>query len=358
VWTELRPGETREDRWAVKLPGGLKLEAPWEVELIATYTFAGGERTDQVKHRFLVLPPVTLELGVAEQINPLTRELGLKLSATNIADAEISGQVSLALPEGWQSEAETVDLVVPPRETHEITFTAILPENAAADKYDLAAVASYSFGGKEYETKAEHEFELKGNLLVAKCKYAAHPPDLDGQLDDDCWKSATRLADFMRIDGSAPATDQTEGFIARDDTSLYVAVRCHEALLNELVANFKGDGASVWEDDSIEIWIDVGHRHKGGIQLVANCIGAKYSRPAGLRWEALPGREANAWTLEIAIPWASLERAPKAGELWGFNLCRSRQAKGLAQREHSAWSCTYGGFARIENLGHIVFPPR
>ena len=26
-----------------------------------------------------------------------------------------------------------------------------------------------------------------------------------------------------------------------------------------------------------------------------------------------------------------------------------------AQREHSAWSCTYGGFARVENFGHIVF---
>ena len=25
------------------------------------------------------------------------------------------------------------------------------------------------------------------------------------------------------------------------------------------------------------------------------------------------------------------------------------------QRVHSAWSCTYGGFARVENFGHIVF---
>ena len=79
------------------------------------------------------------------------------------------------------------------------------------------------------------------------------------------------------------------------------------------------------------------------------------SNPRGKDWQAVAGREAAAWTLELAIPWAALGRAPKPGELWGFNLCRSRQAKGLAQREYSAWSCTYGGFGKVENFGHIVF---
>jgi len=280
------------------------------------------------------------------------------VSATSVADAESTARVSLALPEGWKSQAGPAELTVPARGTGELAFTAVLPEKAAADTYELSAIGSYAFAEKEYEAQATHEFELKGSLLVTECKYAAQPPQLDGKLDDECWKGAARLADFLRIDGSAPATDQTEGFIARDDTNLYLAVRCHEELLGELVANFKGDGASVWEDDSIEIWIDVGHKHKGGIQLAANCIGAKYSRPGGMQWQAVPGRETNAWTLEIAIPWASLGRAPEAGELWGFNLCRSRQAKGLAQREYSAWSCTYGGFAKIENFGHIVFPAK
>ena len=159
----------------------------------------------------------------------------------------------------------------------------------------------------------------------------------------------------MRIDGSAPATDQTEGFILHDAENLYIAVRCHEALLSELSATTKTDGGNVWEDDSVEVWIDIGHNEKRPFQLATNSLGARYSPQVGTGWQVKAAREAAAWTLEIAIPFKSLGNVPKAGDLWGFNLCRSRPAKGLAQNEYSAWSCTYGGFAKVENFGHIAF---
>ncbi len=353
--SSLEDGSARVHTLDVTVAPSAKPETPSVVQFAATYTVAGRQLTDSVKHRVMVLRPVTAELGVSEQISPLTRRLGLQLSLGNITSTDLTGTVSLSLPEGWTDETGRLDFTLPARGTDRLAFTVVAPVQAVADKYPVEATAEYTFAGRQFETKAQHEFELRGNLLVAECPYTPQPPQLDGKLDDDCWAAATRLGDFVRINGSAPATDQTDCLVLYDDRNLYVAYRCHESLLDELVANSTADGGALWEDDSIEVWIDVGHKHKQPIQLTANCVGAKLSNPSGKDWQAVAGRETGAWTLELAIPWAALGRIPQTGELWGFNLCRSRQAKGLAQREYSAWSCTYGGFTRVENFGHLLF---
>ena len=55
------------------------------------------------------------------------------------------------------------------------------------------------------------------------------PPVVDGNLDDPVWKSAARINHFTQhrpVEG-APATEDTEVFIAYDSRHLYFAVYAH-----------------------------------------------------------------------------------------------------------------------------------
>jgi hypothetical protein len=126
-----------------------------------------------------------------------------------------------------------------------------------------------------------------------------------------------------------------------------------------LVANAKIHDGEVWFDDSLEIFLDTHHDHTTYFQLVANSRGTRFERTAAdlswtAPWEAAAQREAEAWVLEVAIPFASLGMdPPPAGEVWGFNLCRERYAGG--SQELSNWSDTGGNFHRPQQFGHLLF---
>ena len=49
-------------------------------------------------------------------------------------------------------------------------------------------------------------------------------PVLDGNIDDDCWKTAAVMEGFTLIGGSYPV-DQTVAKMAYDDKYLYVAIK-------------------------------------------------------------------------------------------------------------------------------------
>jgi len=59
----------------------------------------------------------------------------------------------------------------------------------------------------------------------------------------------------------------------------------------------------------------------------------------------------NAWTLEIAVPWASLKAQPKAGKVVGFNVCRDRN---LGDKEWTNWARTITGFHDPARFAHLV----
>ena len=73
---------------------------------------------------------------------------------------------------------------------------------------------------------------------------------------------------------------------------------------------------------------------------------------SGVGWTTATHHEEAAWTVEMAIPWSDLEvPRPEQGEVWGFNLNRSRRTKA----EYVDWSATFGNFHRAERYGDLIF---
>ena len=63
------------------------------------------------------------------------------------------------------------------------------------------------------------------------------PPDIDGQLTDDCWQNAVWTGDFVQFEpnsGAAPS-QQTRFAIVYDDNNLYVAIKALDTEPDKIV---------------------------------------------------------------------------------------------------------------------------
>ncbi len=186
------------------------------------------------------------------------------------------------------------------------------------------------------------------------------PPAIDGALDDACWAAdAAALEGFVTLDFSGPAPVPTTAWVCRDAERLYLAARCVEPNTGAIVANAVEHDDAVWRDDCVEFFIDTNRDRQSYAHIIANTRGTTYDdiTPGDSTWES--GAEAAAtvgdgeWSVELAIPLASLGGAPQPGDVWGFNVGRERQAGGA--NELSAWSPTYGKFLEPGRFGDLRF---
>jgi hypothetical protein len=193
-------------------------------------------------------------------------------------------------------------------------------------------------------------------------------PEIDGRLDDEVWRTAALITEFVQqspLDG-APATEETEVYVAYDSENIYLAFYAHyedpsimranrvdrdRALLDDLITvyfdtyldqqrgyNFDVNGYGVQGDGIISAG---GLRGRGGGRG-----GGAASRggipPADRSWNALfetGGRiVADGFTAEMAIPFKSLRypsRERDQPHRWGFQIVREVKNK---DQENQVWA--------------------
>ncbi len=189
-------------------------------------------------------------------------------------------------------------------------------------------------------------------------------PDIDGRLDDLVWRNALRITEFVQespFEG-APATEDTEVWIAYDSQNLYLAVHAHYADPGIMRAT-RVDRDQAWRDDAITVYFDPfldqqrayafsinGYNVQGDEIINARGGGGGgggggrrrggggFSRrgiPWGDRsWDALFDSGAqivdDGFTAEMAIPFKSL-RYPRRGRdvphRWAFQIVREIRQK-------------------------------
>jgi hypothetical protein len=116
------------------------------------------------------------------------------------------------------------------------------------------------------------------------------------------------------------------------------------------------DGAC-WDDDSIEVFMRPDLERAAYRQLIVNAAGVRYDgaeRDGAWNgaWSAVTGREDDAWTVEVAVPWQTLGcEAPAAGDRMGFEIVRTRpQSDEVLQ-----WAPTADGNHSPEMFGILQF---
>lgn len=86
---------------------------------------------------------------------------------------------------------------------------------------------------------------------------ASEPPEIDGRIDDVVWRTAARVTQFVQqrpLEG-APATEQTEIYLAYDSQNLYFAIHAHYSDPGLIRAN-RVDRDQTGRDDTVRLYFD------------------------------------------------------------------------------------------------------
>ena len=184
------------------------------------------------------------------------------------------------------------------------------------------------------------------------------PPDIDGRLDDVAWRTAATITEFTQqapIEG-APATEDTEVYIAYDSDHLYFGFHLHYTDPSIMRAN-RVDRDTSWADDLITIYIDTFLDQQRAYDFDLNAYNVQGDGivntsggggrgfpipPADRTWDALfhsaTSIVADGYIAEMAIPLKSLrypQRGPGEPHRWGFQIVREIKGK---NEENAVWA--------------------
>lgn len=195
---------------------------------------------------------------------------------------------------------------------------------------------------------------------VYQAPLAPQAPVMDGVFDDECWRTAPVLSGLVTNKERTPSRFRTEFRLVYDRDALYVAVLAGEPRVDRVEAR-RNDSESAWWQDNVEIFLDPGATRARYFQYIitpAAVIESGYSGDfaADIAAEAVAGRQADAWTLEVRLPFSALGGTPALGDRWGLNVTRSRNPKESdEERETTLWSTTDGNHGAPGRFGYLLF---
>ena len=140
---------------------------------------------------------------------------------------------------------------------------------------------------------------------------------IDGRLDEDAWRDAVPLSDFVQKDPDQgqPGTYRTVVRVVYDETALYVAAICEQPRETLRVQNLERDFAFD-DNDMFGIAIDgmLDQRTavafqttpKGNQRDLEVIDGSDFNSDWNARWDVRTRIEDDHWTVEMAIPWRTV----------------------------------------------------
>jgi len=182
------------------------------------------------------------------------------------------------------------------------------------------------------------------------------PPTIDGDLSDPCWEKAEKIESFKRWKEDIPASVQTRAALLRDEKNLYVGIWCDEPEMDRVRAVKTRRDDNVHRDDCVEVFLDTNRDRRTHLQFIVNTLGTvqdvKRSEAGDefaslhnnvswdARWEARVRKQEGMWTVELLLPFSSLELTSETQPVWGLNICRENHKL----QEYSAWAYPDGRF--------------
>jgi len=175
---------------------------------------------------------------------------------------------------------------------------------------------------------------------------AISAPVIDGKLTDEAWKTSVQTGDFMQSDGEKTVEQKTIAYISYDDNNLYIAFKCFDAGLKDLVAEQAQRDGPLWEDDSVEVFLDPANEQKDFYHIIINPKGAIYDQIVfghcvfnnnwNCNFKVKTSIEKDCWVAEMAIPFSNFTFINKNS--FRLNLFRAK----AEPYESTCWSPTYG----------------
>jgi hypothetical protein len=203
---------------------------------------------------------------------------------------------------------------------------------------------------------------------AARC---ATPLVIDGKLDDPCWQNQPAISAMVLRDARerTPASLGTRTVVLYDDQAIYIGMRMEEPNVKGIKAVHQSPDETLWADDSVEIHLGPGEDRKSYYKLTINSLGtclgnagrdegplftlSRWSVDFQERIRAFVGPDY--WSVECRFPWSDLRvTAPRAGDIWMFEVSRFRWADPSAKSEFDSWN-RGAQYNHPEVFGDIVF---
>jgi hypothetical protein len=164
--------------------------------------------------------------------------------------------------------------------------------------------------------------------------HASGPVRLDGVLDEADWQTAGLIPNLVQQspvpEGETPY--RTEVRLMTSGETLFVGVRCFDPDPRQIATHTMQRDADLASDDAVGLVFDTFGDHRTGYVFRVNASGARYdglvNTPEDVSadwdgiWDAHVHRDDTGWTVEFAIPAATL-RFASGLDAWGFNVQRT-----------------------------------
>ena len=222
--------------------------------------------------------------------------------------------------------------------------------------------------------------EVASSEFVLPIYQTTLPPAIDGNLSETAWLDATALHAFQNPAGTETAENPTDVYLMWDTRYFYIGVRAHIQNTQIPRVSQTQHDSPIWEDESVEILLDMNPETLAYSHLIINPIGRLFDQwvseegfpdfrfaPNDVKREQIDDSvvrfkgdsswnsdaivatkiKANYWSLEIAIPRKLKEK--KGVETWLLNVHRKSQVKlengeelnPVVQRKYSYWLPIY-----------------
>jgi hypothetical protein len=185
---------------------------------------------------------------------------------------------------------------------------------------------------------------------------------LDGRLDEPFWTRIEPAADFIQVDplNGLPATEPTEVRIAFSGDTFYMGVTCFDSEPEKWIGYQRRRDEFLPADDRFMWTIDTFLDARTGYFFEMNPSGLMADSLMGVNgdnrqwdgiWNARVAHTEFGWTIEIAIPFRTLNFNPDS-DTWGINFQRTVRRK----NEDSIWMGwpRNQGLRRMTNAGHVT----
>ncbi|MGC8824285.1 MAG: DUF5916 domain-containing protein [Bacteroidales bacterium] len=227
----------------------------------------------------------------------------------------------------------------------------------------VLCIESSVFGKVKDSVRWENSAYYKRTYITERID---SPPQIDGKLDDECWKIGRWSEDFVQYapQEGAKASQRTQVKVLYDDKNIYVAFKCYDTEPDKIMHDI--GNRDEFLGDVVGINFDSYYDHKTGYEFNITAGGSlvdlivKSDGQPDFNWNAVwTGKTAltdSGWTAELKIPFSQLRYNSKPEQIWGMHSWRwiARNSEetqwSLIPRNNAGFIYSFGELRGIKNL--------
>src|SRR5262245_679326 len=164
---------------------------------------------------------------------------------------------------------------------------------------------------------AEPDVPEKAGKDMKAVRVTGASPRIDGRLDEDAWKDAAGIDDFVQMEpqNMGATTERTVVLVVYDARYLYVGIRCY-AQNPRSIRSGLGRRDNIPETDRVQIQFDPRHDHQTGYVYQVNASGVQgdftiyndtlFSFDYDGVWDSAVQIDSAGWVAEVRIPFSQM----------------------------------------------------